>query len=98
MNDETMGWIEMVLEEIERSVPYQQIYIDTSQNSLDEEEDDERLKDIENKALIVLRNILLLSPTEDARSVIDELFNAEPFCKYLEIKEIVYRNLVEICH
>ena len=98
VDDETMGWIEIVLEEIERNVPYQQIYIDTSHNSLDEEENEERLKDIENKALIVLRNILLISPSEDLRSVVDKLFNAEPFCKHLEMREIVYRNLVEICH
>lgn len=96
VDDEAMGWIEMVLEEIERSVPYQQIYIDSSQNALDENENEERLKDIENKALMVLRNILKLSPAEDARAAVDKLFNAEPFCKHLELKETVYNNLVEL--
>lgn len=98
VDDEVMGRIEMVLEEIEHSVPYQQIYIDSSQNALDENENEERLKDIENKALMVLLNILKLSPAEDARVAVDKLFNAEPFCKHLELKETVYNNFVELCH
>jgi len=95
VDDETMSRIEMVLEEIERSVPYQQIYIDTSKNVLEEEDNEERLKDIENKAVLLLRNMLLLSPEEDVHAVVDKLFNAEPFCKHLELKEIVYNNLIE---
>ena len=102
VDDETMCRFEMVLEEIERSVPYQQIYIDTSKNIIEGEEEEEgneeRLKDIENKAVLLLRNLLFFTPAEDTRTVVDELFNAEPFCKYMELKEIVYNNLIELCH
>src|ERR1035437_773449 len=47
VDDEAMSRFEMVLEEIERSIPYQQIYIDISQDIVDEDDDIERLKDIE---------------------------------------------------
>ena len=98
VDDETMSRIEMVLEEIEHSVPYQQIYIDTSNNILEDDDNEERIKDIENKAVLLLRNMLLLSPEEDVCTVVDKLFNAEPFCKHLELKEIVYNNLIELCY
>ena len=50
IDDETWNKIEMVLEEIENAVPYQQIYIDKSQNRIDDSIDNERLSDIKSKA------------------------------------------------
>lgn len=48
----------MVLEEIEDSVPYQQIYIDKSQNRIDDYIDDERIADIEAKAKVLIKMAL----------------------------------------
>jgi len=72
---------EMVLEEIERSIPYQQIYIDISQDIVDEEDNEERLKDIENKGLIWVKHVMELGHLTP-KQTIDQLFKSEPFCKH----------------
>lgn len=81
VDDEALSRFEMVLEEIERSIPYQQIYIDISQDVVDEEDNDERLKDIENKGLIWVKHVLELGHLTK-KQTIDQLFKSEPFCKH----------------
>ena len=78
----------MVLEEIENSVPYQQIYIDKSQNKVSEDIDDERKAEIADKARML---ILLAEKTgNNSRSeIVDRLMIAEPFNKYPELKQIL---------
>ena len=78
----------MVLEEIENSVPYQQIYIDKSQNKVSEDIDDERKAEIADKA----RMLILLAEKigNNSRSeIVDRLMLAEPFNKYPELKQIL---------
>lgn len=89
VDDEAMSRFEMVLEEIEKSVPYQQIYIDISQNVVDEVDDSERLKDIENKGIMWVKHIFEFGHL-DINQAIDQLFNSEPFCKYPHMKENFY--------
>lgn len=90
VDDEAMSHFEMVLEEIERSIPYQQIYIDISQDIVDEEENDERLKDIENKGLILVKDVLELGHLTP-KQTIDQLFKSEPFCKHPGMKTNFYK-------
>lgn len=93
MDDETWSKIDMVLEEIEDSVPYQQIYIDKSQNRIDDCIDDERMAEVEAKAKILI-NMALEIGQNSCRQVIENLFQSEPFTKYPELKE----KLLEDCH
>jgi hypothetical protein len=86
VDDESMSRFEMVLEEIERSVPYQQIYIDISQNIVDETDDTERLKDIENKGLMWVKHVVAFGELTQ-KEAIDQLFKSEPFCKHPEMKQ-----------
>ena len=90
VDDEAMSWFEMVLEEIERSIPYQQIYIDISQNHVDEEDNEERLKDIENKGILWVKHVLELGHLSP-RETIEQLFKSEPFCKHPEMINNFYR-------
>ena len=91
VDDESMSRFEMVLEEIERSIPYQQIYIDISQNDVDKEENDERLKDIENKGILWVKHVLELGHLSP-KQTIDQLFKSEPFCKHPEMINNIYKN------
>ena len=78
----------MVLEEIENAVPFQQIYIDKSQNKVDEEVDPERLAEIKAKAEMLLRMAMIMGGT--TREVaLDELLKAEPFNHYPELKDML---------
>lgn len=88
VSDEVWSQFDMVLEEIENSIPYQQIYIDKSQNKVDEEIDDERIAEIKAKAEMLLKMAVSFgsSSKEDA---IEELFKAEPFNHYPQLKEIL---------
>ena len=85
VDDETWSRIDMVLEEIEDSVPYQQIYIDKSQNRIDDYIDDERVADIEAKARVLIKMALDMGGNS-REQVIENLFQAEPFNKYPLLK------------
>ena len=88
VSDEVWSQLDMVLGEIENSLPYQQIYIDKSQNKVDEEIDDERIAEIKAKAEMLLKMAVSFggSSKEDA---IEELFKAEPFNHYPQLKEML---------
>lgn len=88
VDDETWNRIDMVLDEIENAVPYQQIYIDKSQNKVYDTIDDERLADIKNKAVILIKIALKMGNTNKEEAV-EQLFKSEPFIKYPQIKETV---------
>ena len=85
LDDEGWARILMVLEEIENSIPYQQIYIDKSQNKVDDSISEERLADVEEKAHILIKMALDIG-SDSKSAVIDRLFLSEPFSKYPELK------------
>lgn len=87
VDDETWSRIDMVLEEIENAVPYQQIYIDKSQNRLDDNAaDEERLAEIKEKAEILVELAMEMG-AEDCDEVIDRLLQSEPFNHYPALAE-----------
>ncbi len=86
VDDETWSRIDMVLEEIENAVPYQQIYIDKSQNKVYDDVDKERLAEIEGKGRILL-NLAMKVGNQTYEEALDRLFESEPFVKYPELKE-----------
>ncbi len=86
VNDDTWNYIEMVLDEIERAVPYQQIYIDKSQNKVIEKTQIDVVEDIETKAKIILRMIMSIDGCSESEAI-ERVFSAEPFNNYPEIKE-----------
>ena len=86
VDDETWNLIDMVLEEVEDAVPYQQIYIDKSQSRMNETEDEERMADVENKALMLI-SLAQAMGNNDRSQIIEDLFTSEPFVKYPKLKE-----------
>lgn len=88
VDDETWNYIDMLLEEIEEAVPYQQIYIDKSQNRVSEDISDERKTEIADKA----RMLVLLAQTtgkESKQDIIEKLMQAEPFNKIPELRKML---------
>ena len=78
----------MILDEIENAVPYQQIYIDKSQNKVNEEIDEERKAEIADKARVLIR-LAQKTGNADKMVIIDKLMQSEPFNKYPELKQIL---------
>lgn len=86
VDDDILNRIEMILEEIEKSVPYQQIYIDKSQNKVDEYKEENEIADIETKAQILIKMTMGLDNCS-RKNAIDRIFASEPFCNYQRLKE-----------
>lgn len=86
INDEALPYLDMLLEEIENNLPYQQIYIDKSQNIIDEKISEERKADIESKAEVILK-LAKKAGAIDINKSIDLLFLSEPFNGFPELKD-----------
>ena len=86
IDDNVLSRFEMILEELENTLPYQQIYIDMSGNKISDEIGTDRLKDVYNKArfLIEMNDKMGIM---DYDSFIEKIFISEPFCKYIQLKE-----------
>ena len=92
VDDETWSRIDMVLDEIENAVPYQQIYIDKSQNKVYDTIDDERIADIKAKALMLIK-ISLQIGNQSREEAVEKLFVSEPFVKYPQLKDVIMEEL-----
>lgn len=89
LNSEGVTYLDILLKEIEKNLPIQQIYIDKSNESLcDNEIDDKktRLKDVLNLAINVVENVKGLH-TQSVAETINTLMKSEPFCHYKEIED-----------
>lgn len=86
ISDTARAHLEMILEEIENNVPYQQIYIDKSQNVIDENQDDGRIADLEEKAEAMI-SIMLKSGSISREEAVAKLLTVEPFCNYPDLRE-----------
>ena len=87
-SEEAQSYLDMLIEEIENNVPFQQIYIDKSQNVIDEEVTDERKADVECKAEVMIKFAVSAGAT-DIIGLIDRLFMSEPFSNFLELREVL---------
>ncbi len=86
VDDSTWNRIDMILDEIESNIPYQQIYIDKSQNRVYEEPDADRIADVEDKGRIMI-DLAMDMGAIDRVTVIENLFKSEPFIKFPALKK-----------
>lgn len=93
--DEYMERFNMVLQEIERNIPYAQMYLDSARNEIDNDQDAERLKDIEHKGILLITEMLSLNESLQPGEMIEKLFHSEPFCNHPNLKKNIsgYFNL-----
>ena len=91
ISDSAWNQLDMVLEEIENAVPYQQIYIDKSQNKVDEEISKERMAEIQAKAeMLIKMSVSMWNTTRE--NAIDILLKSEPFNQFPQLKDILYNE------
>lgn len=89
LNSEGITYLDILLKEIEKNLPIQQIYIDRSNESIyDDDKDDKetRLKDVLNIAITIIESIKGLK-TKSTEQAIEDLMKAEPFCHYKVIED-----------
>ena len=88
IDDTAWGYVDMVLDEIEANIPYQQIYIDKSQNKVDEQISEEQKAEIADKARILIAMAKDMGG-DSFVNIIDRLWNSEPFNKVPELKKMM---------
>ena len=87
MTEEDYNYLEILLTEIEKNLPIQQLYIDKSNESIaTPEETDERLDDLYQMA-ITLASTMMNIRSDGWEAIINDLMNSEPWCKYPSIKD-----------
>ena len=79
LSDDEMDYLEMFIEEIERNLPVQQIYIDRANNEYTENIIDDRDSDLKQKAIIMIKTALQFSK-KSINELIKNLMSSEPFC------------------
>lgn len=83
---EDVDYVHLLVNEIEKSIPTQQIYIDKSNDCITEEEDEHRSDDVYQTAVTMLDFVRKGSPLPISQ-LIDNVMKSEPFCGYKEIKD-----------
>ncbi len=92
ISDEAYTYVEMLIDEIEKNIPIQQIYTDQSCNAIIEKEDNNREDEVFQKAVLMIEFAKQLAVDKPIKEVIDNTFCSEPFCRYPEIKELLYKH------
>lgn len=86
MTEEDYNYLEILLTEIEKNLPIQQLYIDKSNESIaTPEESKERLDDVYQMA-VTLATTMMTIRSDGWEAIINDLMNSEPWCKYPSIK------------
>ena len=93
VSDEDYTYMEMLLVEIEKNIPIQQLYIDKSNESITkfEETDEERLDDVYQKA-VTLASALMKIRSDSWEMIIEDLMKSEPFCNYPKIRKKLLKD------
>ena len=79
LSDDEMDYLEMFIEEVERNLPVQQIYIDRANNEFTENDVDDRESDLRQKAIILAQTSLQYG-NKSLSEIISKIMSSEPFC------------------
>lgn len=90
MSDEDITYLDMLITEIEKNIPIQQMYIDKSNEAISVEETDSRLDDLFQMAVAMVNTLQLLRD-DNIESIIEDLMKSEPFCHYSKLKELLIK-------
>lgn len=94
MSDSDYNYLEMLITEIERNIPTQQMYIDKSNEAICIEETDSRFDDVYQIAITMI-TALKGAGVQSYDEIIEGLMKSEPFCKYPKLKNKLIENFKE---
>lgn len=86
MSDEDYGYLEMLLSEIEKNIPIQQLYIDKSNEAIAPVDNTDNRVDDVYQIGISLVSALLQVRNDGAEAIIKEMMKSEPLCNYPDIE------------
>lgn len=85
MSEEDYIYLEMLIGEIEKNIPTQQMYIDKSNEAIMEEEVENRFGDVYQIAVTLLNSYQSVGNSHEES--INIIMNSEPFCNFPKLKE-----------
>ena len=86
LKEEDIDYVNLLITEIERNVPMQQIYLDKSNDSITIEENDHREDDVYQTAVTMLDTARKVSPLS-LPQLINNIMKSEPFCTYINLED-----------
>lgn len=86
INGQDIEYVNLLISEIEKNVPMQQIYLDKSNDNLSTEEDDHRIDEVYQTAITMIDGARKISPLPVTK-LIENLMKSEPFCLYKEVNK-----------
>ena len=91
MSEKDYALLEMLVGEIEKNIPSQQMYIDKSNEAISVVESDTRIDDVYVLGISMVETLkqLGLQPVKD---IIEDIMKSEPFCNYPQIKDKLSEN------
>ena len=92
MSDEDITYLDMLITEIEKNIPIQQMYIDKSNEAISVEETESRLDDVFQMA-VSMANTLRNIRNDGIEPIVEDLMKSEPFCHYPKLKDLLTKNL-----
>lgn len=91
MSDSDYDLLELLINEIEKNLPIQQMYIDKSNEAITVEEDDSRFDDVYQIA-VTMASTLKKNTNGSIENIIDEIMKSEPFCKFPKLRDKLTDN------
>jgi hypothetical protein len=92
ISEEDIIYLDMLLTEIEKNIPIQQMYIDKSNEAIAIEDTNSRLDDVFQMAISMAHTLRTIRK-ESTEIIIDDLMKSEPFCYYPKLKDLLKNNL-----
>lgn len=97
ISEEDAVYVDMLVSEIEKNLPIQQLYIDKSNEVIFAEEDDHRFDEVYQLGVTMVDLAKSLGQNS-VLQIIEELMKSEPFCGFVKIKDTLlkhYENEIE---
>lgn len=91
ISEEDAIYVDMLVSEIEKNLPIQQLYIDKSNEAIFEEDDEHRFDEVFQLGITMV-DLAKSIGTNTTDQIIEELMKSEPFCGCKNIKEALIKH------
>ena len=87
------SYIDIMLDEIQLSIPIQQIYIDRCNEAIEIPEKDDRLDDLYQQGITLVESVMKFGKSKE--EAIEYVMTSEPFCTKSELKGMLNNYCIE---
>lgn len=89
MSDKDFIYLDMLISEIEKNIPINQMYIDKSNEAIFIEEDNGRFDEVFQLGITMVD---LIKETRPFTEIIEDLMKSEPFCRYQKVQSALLKH------